>query len=331
MPISINLLFLLVTTSYHLLATWIENCRHQPPGKLIDIGGYKLHLYSLGQGSTTVVLDHSLGGIEGYFLVEEIAKTTRVCIYDRAGYGWSEASPSPRTSKQIVKELNTLLNKAGIDPPYILVGDSFGSYNVRLYAHQFPEKVAGLVLTDGLHEKQMLNMSHSLGALKLFFMSGFAMSILGSALGIVRLLGTVGIFEFIKKDLRKFPAKTLQRVKRSFYHYQHWITMWREMWNLDESSRQVSQVGDLGNLPIVSIKASNFFKPSILNFCIPVKAADDLREKMHTELLKLSTNCTQLQACKSSHFVWVDEPEIILEAIQELLQKFNSDQENLLG
>jgi hypothetical protein len=71
---SINLLFLLTTTSYHVIATWIENRRHQPPGQLIDIGGYKLHLYSKGQGNPTVVLDHSLGGIEGYFLVEEIAQ-----------------------------------------------------------------------------------------------------------------------------------------------------------------------------------------------------------------------------------------------------------------
>ncbi|HAA33083.1 MAG TPA: alpha/beta hydrolase [Cyanobacteria bacterium UBA8553] len=321
MPISINLLFLLATTSYHLIATWTENRRHQPPGQLIDIKGYKLHLYSLGHGSITVVLDHSLGGIEGYFLVEEIAKTTRVCIYDRAGYGWSDSSPHPRTSKQIVKELDILLEKAGIEPPYILVGDSFGSYNVRLYAHQFPEKVAGLVLTDGLHEEAMLKMSLSLWALKLFFMSGFAMSQLGSVLGIVRLLGTVGMFELLKKELRNFPAETLQRVKRSFYNHQHWITMWREMWNLDVSGQQVRQASNLGNIPMISVKANTFFKPSVLNFYMPVKAANNLRDKMHTELLKLSTDCTQLQATQSGHFVWVDEPEVIVAAIQQVLQR----------
>lgn len=327
MPISIDLLFLLATTSYHFIATLIENRRCQPPGQLIDIKGYKLHLYALGQGSPTVVLDHSLGGIEGYFLIEEIAQTTRVCIYDRAGYGWSEPSPNSRTSRQIVKELDILLNKAGIEPPYILVGDSFGSYNVRLYAHQFPEKVAGLVLTDGLHEEAMLKMSLSLWALKLFFMSGFAMSQVGSALGIVRLLGTVGMFEFLKKDLRKFSNKTLQRVKRSFYNHQHWITMWREMWNLDVSAQQVRQASDFGDIPLVSIKANTFFKPSVLNFYMPVKTADNLREKMHAELLKLSTDCTQLQATQSGHFVWVDEPEIIVTAIQQVLQKL-SDRDN---
>jgi pimeloyl-ACP methyl ester carboxylesterase len=321
MSISINLLVLLTTTSYHIIATWIETRRHQPPGQLIDIGGYKLHLYSVGKGNVTVVLDHSLGGIEGYFLVEGIAKLTRVCIYDRAGYGWSEPSPNPRSSEQIVKELDLLLTKAEIEPPYILVGDSFGSYNVRLYARQFPEKVVGIVLTDGLHEEAMLGMSLSLVALKLFFMSGFAMCTLSSPLGIVRFLGTVGMFEFLKKELTNFPHETRQRVKRSFYHHRHWITMWREMWNLETSARQVHQVKNLGNLPIVSIKANTFFNRSIWTFFMPVKSADKLRERMHAQLLKLSTDCTQLQANRSGHFVWIDEPEIILAAIQKLLQK----------
>lgn len=320
---SINLLFFLTTTSYHLLATWIENRRHQPPGQLIDIGGYKLHLYSKGQGNPTVVLDHSLGGIDGYFLIEEIAQLTQVCIYERAGYGWSDFSPKRRSSEQIVQELDTLLTQACIEPPYILVGDSFGSYNVRLYADHFPKKVVGIVLVDGLHEEVMLNMSLSLVALKLFFMSGFAMSILGSALGIVRLLGSVGMFELIKKELRQFPDETLRRVKRSFYHPQHWITMGRELWNLDTSGHQVRQAGNFGRLPIISIKASTFFNRSIWNFYIPIKAADQLRERMHNELLKLSTDCTQLQATRSGHFVWVDEPEIILAAIQKILQKLS--------
>lgn len=321
MSLSINLLVLSITTSYHLIATWLETKRHHPPGQLIDIGGYKLHLYSKGQGKPTVIIDHSLGGIDGYFLIEEIAKITQICIYDRAGYGWSDSSPKPRSTQEIVKELDTLLNIAEIQPPYILVGDSFGSYNMRLYAHQFPEKVIGIVMTDGLHEVGLLKMSMTLQALKIFFMSGFAMSILGSILGIIRLLGTLGMFELLKKELCHFPKKTLKQVKRSFYHYRHWLTMWREMWNLDLSSVQVSQVKSLGNLPMVSIKSSTFFKRSIWNFYIPVQAADHLRDKMHTEILKLSTHCTSLPATRSSHFVWIDQPEIILEAIEKLLPK----------
>ncbi|MDJ0718384.1 MAG: alpha/beta hydrolase [Prochloraceae cyanobacterium] len=321
---SIKFLILLMTTSYHAIATWIEDSQYKPPGQLIDIGGYKLHLYSQGKGNVTVVIDHSLGGLDGYFLIKKIAKITRVCIYDRPGYGWSDPSPKKRCSEEVVRELDTLLSRAGIEPPYILVGDSFGSYNVRLYAHYFPEKVVGIVLTDGLHEKEMLKMSPLLTALKLFFISGFIMSALGSILGIVRILGNIGIFELIKKELRQFPSQTLGRVKRSFYSYQHWITMWREMWNLDASARQVSKANNLSNIPIVSIKSSTFIRRSLLNFYMPLKAADRLRDKMHAELLKLSTNSTQIKATKSSHFVWVDEPETIASAIQQLLQKIKA-------
>ncbi len=325
MAISINLLFLLATTSYHHLATWIENKKHKPPGKLIDMGGYKLHLYSRGEGNPTVILDHSLGGIEGYLLIEEIAKITKVCIYDRAGYGWSDSGPNNRCSKQIVKELDAMLVKAGIAPPYILVGNSFGSYNVRLYASQFPEKVVGIVLTDGLHETAMLNMSLTLRLLQLFFMSGFAMSMLGAGLGLIRLLGMVGMFEIIKKELGKFPSETRQQIKRSFYQSKHWITMWREMWNLEKSAKQVDRVSNLGDMPIVSIKSSTFFKRSLWNFYMPIAAANQLRDRMHAELLKLSTDCTQIQATRSSHFVWVDEPEAILEAVKILLHKLTGN------
>lgn len=319
--ISLKLLFILITTSYHAIATGIEHFKYQPPGQLIDLGGYKIHLYAIGSGEPTVVIEHSLGGIDGYFLLEEIANLTKVCIYDRPGYGWSQMSPLPRCSSEMAKELDLLLTKAGIEPPYILVGNSLGSYNVRLYAHYFPEKVMGVVLTDGLHEQEMLNLSSGLMALKLFFMSGFAMSILGSILGIIRFLGIIRIFELIKKELRQFPLPTLSIVKRSFYRPQHWLTMWREMWNLETSARQVSQAHNLGDIPLVSIKASTFLNFGVGNFSTRIKSADNLREKMHEQLLKLSNNSQQIIAKKSSHFVWIDEPEIIKQAIQEIINQ----------
>ena len=320
MRILINYFLLIATTIYHRIATWIED-KKSPPGELIDIGGYNLHLHIMGNSRPTVILDHSLGGIEGYLLIEEIAKIARVCIYDRAGYGWSDSSPFPRTSKEIVKELDTLLNNAEIEPPYILVGDSFGSFNMRLYAHQFPEKVVGMVLTDGLHEVGILNMPLSLKLLKIFFASGFLMSTLGSFLGIVRLFRTIGAFEFIKPELNQFSTSSLNSIKRSFCRTKHWITMIEEILNLDVSARQVSKANQFGDLPIVSIKADSFFKPSIFTFPLPLKAANQLREKMHAELLKLSTDCVQLQAPKSDHFVWVDSPEIILSSIELILNK----------
>ncbi|MGF1490751.1 MAG: alpha/beta fold hydrolase [Prochloraceae cyanobacterium] len=316
---TIKFLVLLLTTSYHFFATLKDNKKFQPPGQLIDIGGCKLHLYSQGEGDITVIVDHSLGGIDGYFLIEKIAKITKVCIYDRPGYGWSEPSKNQRSSQAIALELDLLLEKAKIEPPYILVGQSFGSYNVRVYANYFPEKVVGMILTDGLHEKEMLKMPVLLKGLKLFFMSGFIMSAIGSLLGIVRILGNLGLFEFLKPELRKYPPQTLFKVKRSFYSHNHWITMWREMNNLELSAKQVSQANDFGNLPIINIKASTFLKSGPSNFYMPLKEVDRLRDRMHEELLKLSSNCTQIPADRSDHFVWVDRPEIVISAIETLL------------
>ena len=214
-----------------------------------------------------------------------------------------------------------LLTQAKINPPYILIGNSFGSYNVRLYAHRFPEKVIGMVLTDGLHETGMLKMPIQLQALKLLFISGFFMSILGSILGIIQLLRKCRIFELIKPELRKFSQESRNHVKRSFCRSKHWITMCREMLNLNNSGNQVNIVNQFASMPVVSIKANSFFQPSWWSFLIPLKAANKLREQMHKYLSNLSTNCVQIQANKSSHFVWIDEPDVIIDAVKIVLDK----------
>lgn len=323
MLIPIRVLLLVATTIYQAISCWLED-RRQPPGQLISLGQYRLHLYTAGEAGLTIVLDHSLGGVEGYLLIEELSKLARVCIYDRAGYGWSDHSPYPRTSHQIVKELDALLVRAGIEPPYILVGNSFGSYNVRLYAHLYPQKVVGIILTDALHEEGMLQMSVQLQALKLFFVAGFVISILGSMLGIIRLLRTVGVFELLKPELRRFSQDCLNPVKRSFCRSKHWITMSREMMNLDKSARQVSIAKDFGKIPIVSIKASSFFKPSFWSIFIPLKDANKLREKMHIELCSLSADYLQAEANQSGHFVWIDQPDVIVDAVKTVLNKIGS-------
>lgn len=320
MSLSIRIIMIIITTLYQTITCYLEN-QKPAPGKLFDVGGYRLHLYTLGEGNPTIILDHSLGGIEGYFLVEKLAKLGRVCIYDRAGCGWSEHSPHPRTSSQIVTELDALLTQAKIQPPYILVGNSFGSYNVRLYAHRFPEKVIGMVLTDGLHETGMLKMSIPLQALKLFFISGFVMSTFGSILGIIQIFRKCGIFELIKPELRHFSQESRNYVKRSFCRPKHWITMSREMLNLNNSGNQAAIANQFDSMPIVSIKANSFSQPSLWSFLIPLKAANKLREQMHKELSHLSTNFVQIQANKSGHFVWIDQPDIIINGVKILLDK----------
>src|SRR5919109_553973 len=130
---------------------------HPAPGRLIDIGGYRLHIYCEGNGEPTAIMEAGLGnpGLAWTFVQPEIADGTRICVYDRAGLGWSDPSPRERTANVMVDELHSLLTQAGIEGPYVLVGHSFGGLLMRLYAHMYPEDVIGLVLVDSYHFTQM--------------------------------------------------------------------------------------------------------------------------------------------------------------------------------
>src|SRR6185437_3838481 len=128
---------LLYGLSFQAIASAVDAAHYPAPGKLVDIGGYKLHINCTGTGSPTVILDAGLGGtsLDWSKVQPAVAHFTRVCSYDRAGYGWSESGPGLRTSQQIVKELHLLLAHAQINGPYVLVGHSAGGLNMRLYAY----------------------------------------------------------------------------------------------------------------------------------------------------------------------------------------------------
>src|SRR5437588_11769287 len=120
------------------------------PGQLVDVGGFRLNLYCTGSGSPTVVFD---SGYEDWApawstVQPKIAKWTRACSYDRAGAGFSDPGPMPRTSVRIAKELHTALHRAGIAGPYILVGHAFGGDNVRTFSVLYMDEVAGMVMDD---------------------------------------------------------------------------------------------------------------------------------------------------------------------------------------
>ena len=142
---------------YQAIATELAERAFPPPGEMVGVGGHRLHINCVGQGSPTVVLDAGSGGFSAQWVrvQREVSDTTRVCAYDRAGMGWSEMGPEPRDAEQISSELHTLLKGAGIEGPYVLVGHSFGGLYTRTYAARYPDEVAGVVLVDSSSPKQV--------------------------------------------------------------------------------------------------------------------------------------------------------------------------------
>src|SRR5215510_5721332 len=128
---------------YQNLSTQADEEKYPAPGQLIDIGGYRLHLYCMGEstnGSPTVILEQGLGGTSpAWALIQpEVAKQTRVCAYDRAGLGWSDPAPkgTSHDGKQVASELHTLLQRGNISGPYVMVGHSFGGLYTLYFAYQ---------------------------------------------------------------------------------------------------------------------------------------------------------------------------------------------------
>jgi pimeloyl-ACP methyl ester carboxylesterase len=135
---------------YQAIATELAERAYPPPGEMVDVGGYSLHIDCVGQGSPTVLLDAGSGLFSAQWVrvQRQVSSTTRVCAYDRAGMGWSEMGPEPRDAMRITGELHTLLGKAGIEGPYVLVGHSFGGMYMQTYAARYPKEVAGVALVD---------------------------------------------------------------------------------------------------------------------------------------------------------------------------------------
>ena len=146
---------LLAGVIYQFVATKIDAYRWYPPSsEMVEVGGSSMHLHCTGEEgrAPTVVMDIGAGGnlLDWGPVQPGVAKFARVCSYDRGGAGWSDPGTQPRTSQKFVGELHALLNNAGVEGPYVLVGHSLGGNNAQIYASRYPDEVAGMVLVDPL-------------------------------------------------------------------------------------------------------------------------------------------------------------------------------------
>jgi pimeloyl-ACP methyl ester carboxylesterase len=135
---------------YETVREHLDASAYPVTGQLIDAGGYSLHIRCTGSGSPTVVLQPGGGDMSSAmgWIAPAVAQHTRVCVYDRAGRGWSEPSGNTQDGEQIATDLHTLLHRAHVPGPYVLAGHSFGGLYVRIFAARYPKEVAGMVLID---------------------------------------------------------------------------------------------------------------------------------------------------------------------------------------
>lgn len=264
---------------YQTLATARDAQAFSPLGQLVDIGGYKLHLYCQGEGSPTVILESGqANSIAVWAWVQPaVAKTTRVCAYDRAGVGWSDASPQPRDAQHIATELHTLLKHAAINAPYVLVGHSFGGLVTHVYAAQYPDEVAGLVWLDVEHPAQWTRTAEGREQYQQILM----LSRIGPWLARIGLVRLSNYFP-LDQDLPPLAAAA----------FKAWLDTTRFMMvNAAEfqaqlgSATQAQAAGPLGALPLFVLTATDHGYPPQSTVVMEAQW-----QTMQNELAALSTN-----------------------------------------
>jgi pimeloyl-ACP methyl ester carboxylesterase len=316
----------IVGASYQALGNRADARRFPQQGKSVSLGpafdNLALSIDCRGQGSPTVVLDSGLGvPAVGWNPVQTgVAKFARVCSYDRAGYGWSGASSAPRTSAQIVKELHALLEAANEKGPYILVGHSFGGYNVRVYNGQYPTDVAGMVLVDASHEDQNDRMPPEMQA----FMKKTIEQLKRQEM-LAPWLIRFGIVRFSQRNQGEAPGVSKEFGQEILYLQMQPKFIYASASELSafaESANEVRAAGNLGDKPLVVLTAGKSADPSQLPAGFPVKAFDEFHEIWVNDLQvkesRLSTRGKRIMVPDSTHMIPFERPDTIVAAIHEV-------------
>jgi pimeloyl-ACP methyl ester carboxylesterase len=261
--------------------------RPTPPGEKIDVGGYRLYLDCKGEGSPTVILE---SGLEADATTWKdvhplVAQFTRVCRYDRAGLARSDYGPMPRDAERIAQDLHTLLDRAGIPPPYLLVGHSFGGLLIRRYQHDFPEDVSGMIFVDAVHED--------------WWQEALALLPPASPDDPPRLTS----LRLYLSDGWRNPANNLEGM------------------DIPAVVEQIREAGDLGDLPVFVLTAENF---TVLNPGLPPQVETSLAnlfKAQQARLAALSSHGTQIIVPQTGHNIPRQNPASVVEVLRAIIEK----------
>lgn len=313
---------------YEGLGAWRDRRRLPAPGKRIDIGCAVLHLHEQGQGSPSVILESGIAAssINWTLVQERLAQFVRVCSYDRAGFGWSSPCKTPRTVEQMISELDILLSRAAIPPPYILVGHSFGGLLVRSFAHRNSEKVAGLVLVDPVSLEFWANCPESeirrlqrgtslsrrgallarIGVVR-FALAAFAAGRRSFPKAIARATAGRGttVIDRIVGEMRRLPPEMWPIIMSQWSRPQCFDSMAKHLAALPESARAALNLPVPRNIPVTILSAST---------ATPQELAE--RE----EWVRNSAHGHHIQIPDSGHWLQLQYPDAVVNAVLEIKQ-----------
>lgn len=284
-------------TSSHATET-VSRAASDLPGERVDVGGHRLYIHCSGSGSPTVVIDAGLGGfsLEWRDVQQRLSANTRVCTYDRAGYGYSDAGPMPRTSGRIAGELKTLLERARVPAPYVLVGHSFGGYNIRYFASAYPELVGGLVLVDASHPDQFRRFPAT-------NRKPAEIAARNSQPASQRLVSRPVM-------PANYPADLRQRAFVLMSTYKARNAQSAEFLDFERSADMVSRL-PVPDVPVVVLSRGKRVWPHTERGDVMEKIWDELQN----DLEKVSANSLHLIAANSGHSIHLDQPEAVNSAI----------------
>jgi len=286
-----------------------------PPGNMYDLGGYDLQMYCTGKGSPTVIIDTGLGSssMEWLDIQHTIGKNTRICSYDRAGYGWSDGGPGPRDVELLANELHQLLAEAEIDPPYLMVGHSFGGYVVQYFTETHPDAVAGMVLIESSHPEQATRLKALLDSKD----NNDESRPRNESINHVMLSQSRGNPMGTPAQIGEF----LNSRRKALY------SQMDELKHFAESGQQVAAKRPLPEMPLIVISRGQ----PVWTSAEGGKAAEVEWQQLQKELSALTRQSERRIAQHSGHNVHQDQPDMVIEAINDVLAATSNNDVSTAG
>lgn len=322
---------LILSLSTVLQGPHVPSTAPPPLGKLVDLGGYRLHLYCTGKGKPTVVFSSGAGdfSFDWYLAQSKVAQFTRACSYDRGGEAWSDLGPKPHTIFQEAHDLGRLLKRAGEKGPFILVGQSAGSTIARAFYLEYPKQVAGMVLVDGYHEDGRLFINGKLVKLRELSKGRLIPPVRDSASSsdmlsesdLSKIRSMIQQFDIkpeIDPPFEKLPPEIQTMRLWALAQDKHFVAM-DDDFAPEEGARMYElrhkSVHPLGRLPVIVLSRSrNEYPKSVAEMMIKEHAAQQ------ADLAALSANAKQIIVPDSGHHIQLDQPDAVVEAIQQLVK-----------